>query len=152
MMRCIASIAIMILAAGCETQPQPRATAAQFKVQITDDVPLGLAAYVDNIYAKVPIVRIRPEFYPVCVTHEIRHIFEGAWHGPTPTPCDDRWDSERALATSIPVMEQWGLEKTPQTGGDNVTSAAQPGLVRRVYERFMKWLGYARRQPHAVVD
>lgn len=151
-MRLTASLAIMILATGCETPPQPRTSAAQFKVEITQEVPAGFAAYVDNIYAKVPVVRIRPEYYPLCITHEIRHIFEGAWHGATPMSCDERWDRERALAASNPVTMQLGLEKTSGAEENFASSAAQAGILNRVYERFIKLFGYPRRPTHTVVD
>lgn len=45
---------------------------------------VGFTRCSDEGVCEVQILR---DYYPECLEHEVRHVFEGAWHGDTPTNC-----------------------------------------------------------------
>ena len=74
---------VLVLLTGCDSG-QPTIDRATFSVTIVDkpgaDWPPGSAAvtYASGTgYSRIEILR---DYYPECLTHEIRHVFEGAWH------------------------------------------------------------------------
>lgn len=79
-------VAAMLLAlSGCATfdGPLPLRDAVTFQVQIVDDLPTTGRAICtpDGAFCTL---QIRRDQYPLCVTHEVRHAFEGRFHDSRP--------------------------------------------------------------------
>ena len=69
---------------GCDDQPRPKIDEALVVVKIVDapsaDWPAGAAAITRGLGTGFSTIEVLSDYYPECVTHEIRHVFEGAWH------------------------------------------------------------------------
>lgn len=80
-------IAVLILSvSGCASQYTPKIQEAHFTVQIIDDfnyadspTKIGEA----NCRGSHCLIRIKRQYYPQGIAHEVRHVFEGSWHGAT---------------------------------------------------------------------
>lgn len=75
---------VLVLLTGCDSEQKPIIDQALFSVTIVDapgpNWPPGSAAvtYASGTgYSRIEILR---DYYPECLEHEIRHVFEGAWH------------------------------------------------------------------------
>ena len=44
------------------------------------DWPAGAVAITRGLGTGLSTIEVLRDYYPECVTHEIRHVFEGAWH------------------------------------------------------------------------
>ena len=77
-------LAVVLLLAGCDDQPKPKINEALVVVKIVDapasDWPAGAAAITRGLGTGFSTIEVLRDYYPECVTHEIRHVFEGAWH------------------------------------------------------------------------
>jgi len=70
--------------AGCDQAPaQIERTEALVHIRLVDQIDykpgyeaLGLSRCANGVC----VVEVRRDLYPTCVTHEIRHVFEGDWH------------------------------------------------------------------------
>jgi len=75
-----------LLLAGCAGEPivaEPQRNEAVIHVRLVDhiDYEPGAHAYgLSRCANGVCTVQILRKFYPYCLTHEIRHVFEGDWH------------------------------------------------------------------------
>lgn len=69
-----------LLIAGCATPTydikQDRVIAV---IDLVDDLPKSTYGYY-TMHDGVCHVRIKKATYPACITHEVRHCFEGDWH------------------------------------------------------------------------
>lgn len=83
-MRRRSAIFAALLLAGCDQTPaQIERTEALVHIRLVDHIDykpgydaLGLTRCANGVC----VVEIRRDTYPACVTHEIRHVFEGDWH------------------------------------------------------------------------
>lgn len=77
-------LAVVLLLAGCDDQPKPKIDEALVVIKIVDtpapDWPAGAAAITRGLNTGLSTIEILRDYYPECVTHEVRHVFEGAWH------------------------------------------------------------------------
>lgn len=79
-----ALILAALLMAGCDQTPsQIERTDAIVHIRLVDSIDykqgydaMGLTRCANGVC----VVEIRRDLYPACVTHEIRHVFEGDWH------------------------------------------------------------------------
>lgn len=79
-------IPIALLLTGCNFFDNPKAAPITdnmlVSVLIVDDAELAANVFADAYYSDgFCIVRIKKSVYPNCIKHEIRHCFEGKWHG-----------------------------------------------------------------------
>lgn len=85
----VCGLAIVMLV-GC-AQPNPKISEALFVVKIVDspghDWPAGTAAITRGAGTGLSTIEVLRDYYPECVTHEVRHVMEGAWHHGQPTTC-----------------------------------------------------------------
>ena len=76
--------AMLVMLTGCDDQPQPAITEALVVIKIVDtpapDWPAGSAAITRGSGTGLSTIEILRDYYPECLEHEIRHVFEGAWH------------------------------------------------------------------------
>lgn len=87
-----ATITLACLLAGCASfdppAPAPIRHAAFVHAELVDSFTnpsqRGQAVCNGNV-CKVQILR---KHYPFCLQHEMRHVFEGAWHGDLKTTAD----------------------------------------------------------------
>ena len=86
-MRCAAILLLavmLVMLTGCDAQPQPKIKEALVVIKIVDspglDWPAGTAAITRGSGTGLSTIEILRDYYPECVTHEVRHVFEGAWH------------------------------------------------------------------------
>lgn len=82
---CAALCAVALFAlAGCDQTPaQIERTEALVHIRLVDSIdykPGYIAHGLTRCANGVCVVEIRRDLYPQCVTHEIRHVFEGDWH------------------------------------------------------------------------
>jgi len=76
----LCAVALALLTGCAGQQPQPLRDEATFSVRILDDRPDHWApSTAATTYGSSRIEMLR-DYYPECLTHEIRHVFEGAWH------------------------------------------------------------------------
>lgn len=87
----------MAALAGCSTAtnkpgffsgPQPLRSSVMFNVSLVDSIPKSYSGQVgraictpDGAFCTLEILR---SHYPICLTHEIRHAFEGYFHDNRP--------------------------------------------------------------------
>lgn len=75
---------MLVMLTGCDDQPKPAITEALVVVKIVEtpghDWPAGSAAITRGSGTGLSTIEILRDYYPECLTHEIRHVFEGAWH------------------------------------------------------------------------
>ena len=75
---------MLVMLTGCDDQPKPKIDEALVVIKIVDapgrDWPSGAAAITRGLGTGLSTIEILRDYYPECVTHEIRHVFEGAWH------------------------------------------------------------------------
>lgn len=81
---------ILFVIVGCASQQELQTHEAFFSIEVTNDVPGGYATFLTHDSQGQPMLLVKPTHYPTCVTHEIRHVFEGEWHGTDPTVCHGR--------------------------------------------------------------
>lgn len=75
---------------GCAVvQPTPVRDRVIVEIELTEALPPGIIGRAwcipDGSWCHM---KLRRSAYPRCATHEIRHLFEGAWHGDTPSTVD----------------------------------------------------------------
>ncbi|MFV3385378.1 hypothetical protein ACNFCJ_07985 [Pseudomonas sp. NY15364] len=74
----------LVMLTGCDDQPKPKISEALIVVKIVDapapDWPSGSAAITRGSGTGLSTIEILRGYYPECVTHEVRHVFEGKWH------------------------------------------------------------------------
>ena len=75
---------ILVMLTGCDDQPKPKITEALVVIKIVDtpapDWPAGSAAITRGSGTGLSTIEVLRAHYPECLEHEIRHVFEGAWH------------------------------------------------------------------------
>lgn len=78
-------IILALLLSGCnESQKTPERDEVFARIRLVDDIPQHPGAYgYATCNEGVCDIQIRRDIYPDCITHEIRHGFEGLWHGDT---------------------------------------------------------------------
>lgn len=85
----VAVVAVLVFLSGCRTLPAPMRERVVVEIELTEDVPHGATGHAwcvpDGSWCSMKLRRSR---YPECATHEVRHLFEGAWHGTTPSAED----------------------------------------------------------------
>lgn len=77
-------ILAVLLLAGCDQSPVTiERTDAIVHIKLVDQIDyrqgyeaLGLSRCANGVC----VVEIRRDLYPQCLTHEMRHVFEGDWH------------------------------------------------------------------------
>ena len=74
----------IVLITGCTTTHSPRIDEAFMHVKIVDepgeDWPPRTAAITRGLGSRVSQIEVLRGYYPECITHEVRHVFEGDWH------------------------------------------------------------------------
>lgn len=69
---------------GCSDSPEPQIDSAFFEVHILDepkpDWGPGVVAMTRAGSTGISHIEILRPYYPECITHEVRHVFEGDWH------------------------------------------------------------------------
>lgn len=86
----IFSILLLLVLAGCDTEYKLYRDKAFFEITIVDEiVPYKGDNVVGYTDCKLGVcsVQILRSHYPDCIEHEVRHGFEGYWHGDIPTVC-----------------------------------------------------------------
>ena len=75
---------VLMMLAGCDDQPKPKINEALVVVKIVEtpghDWPAGSAAITRGSGTGLSTIEILRDYYPECLTHELRHVMEGAWH------------------------------------------------------------------------
>lgn len=75
---------MLVMLTGCDDQPKPKIKEALVVIKIVEtpapDWPAGAVAITRGSGTGLSTVEILRDYYPECVTHEVRHVFEGAWH------------------------------------------------------------------------
>lgn len=91
MSRVMGVLIAMLALAGCSDTPPPKIDSAFFEVVILDepkpDWQLGTVAMTYGVGTGVSRIEILRSYYPDCITHEVRHVFEGDWHGERAATC-----------------------------------------------------------------
>lgn len=86
----IRAACLALLLAGCAA-PEPVRDSAFIHFKLVDAVTItsmeGKAGVAICTSAGICEIQIRRDRYPECVEHEVRHAFEGPWHGSRPTTC-----------------------------------------------------------------
>lgn len=79
----IRALCLALLLVGCDAAPVPQRDEAIVHIRLVDTIDykpgydaLGLSRCANDVC----VVEVRKDLYPQCVTHEIRHVFEGDWH------------------------------------------------------------------------
>ena len=87
----IFSVLLLLVLAGCATDYELIRTEAFVRYKIVDELSppqkpnvVGFTRCSDQGICEIQILR---DYYPECLEHEGRHVFEGAWHGDIPTIC-----------------------------------------------------------------
>lgn len=86
-----AVIAAALLLSGCATfdGPVPARDEIYAHIRLVDDSTLPAGRMADSLCSNGRCdIRIRRSSYPYCITHEIRHGFEGTFHGNAPSDAD----------------------------------------------------------------
>ena len=82
---------MLVMFAGCGRVSQPVIKEALVVIKIVDspapDWPAGTAAITRGLGTGLSTIEILRDYYPECVTHEVRHVMEGSWHPGQPTTC-----------------------------------------------------------------
>lgn len=85
----VAVVAVLVALTGCRTLPEPVRDRVLVAIELTEDLPANVTGQAwclaDGAWCSMKLRRSR---YPECATHEVRHLFEGAWHGDTPSAED----------------------------------------------------------------
>ena len=75
---------MLVMLTGCDDQPKPKINEALVVVKIVEtpghDWPAGSAAITRGSGTGLSTIEILRDYYPECLTHELRHVMEGAWH------------------------------------------------------------------------
>ena len=90
-MRAAALIVAALLTTGCTPHYNLIRTEAFVHYKIVDELSppqnpnvVGFTRCTEGGLCEIQILR---DYYPECLEHEDRHVFEGNWHGDTPTTC-----------------------------------------------------------------
>jgi len=83
-MGAVLCLVAMFALAGCDQTPVTiERTEALVHIRLVDAIDykpgydaLGLSRCANGVC----MVELRKDLYPQCLTHEIRHVFEGDWH------------------------------------------------------------------------
>jgi hypothetical protein len=86
-----ASLLSLLLLAGCAAQPVPVHDQVFFSVKLVDELPPRVYGTAKCSFGNVCQIELLRSVYPDCLTHEIRHGFEGNWHEGYETT----WDCDR---------------------------------------------------------
>lgn len=89
-MRIIAIAVLLLLLAGCDyfdASAKPQRDTVFVQIQLVDDLPMRQYGEARCSGEGVCILKIKRATYPMCIAHEVRHAFEGAFH-------DDRESTE----------------------------------------------------------
>lgn len=76
-------VALFALAGCDQSTVNIERTEALVHIRLVDQIdhkPGYIALGLTRCANGVCVVEIRKDLYPHCVTHEIRHVFEGDWH------------------------------------------------------------------------
>ena len=75
---------MLVLLTGCDSGHEPTIDRATFSVALVDkpgrDWPAGSVAVTYAAGTGHSRIEILRDYYPECLEHEIRHVFEGLWH------------------------------------------------------------------------
>ena len=89
-MRCLVTAASLLITA-CTPHYDLIRTEAFIHYKIVDERSppqkpsgVGVTRCSDQGICEIQILR---DYYPECLEHEDRHVFEGNWHGDVPTNC-----------------------------------------------------------------
>lgn len=88
-MKYLTLLLLVVLTTGCITTYTPTRDTIVAKITLVDDIngnPKQLGEATCNL--GVCDIKIRRDSYPACITHEIRHGFEGLWHDDRPNTED----------------------------------------------------------------
>lgn len=91
-MRALAVVALCSLS-GCASffsGPVPLHDSVSVRVTLVDNVPGGYTGRAFWLGDQCDVI-LRRDTYPRCLQHEVRHCFEGAFHGDAPSS-DDCFD------------------------------------------------------------
>lgn len=86
-----AALIVALMLTGCTPHYDLIRTEAFVHYKIVEELSppqkpnvVGFTLCSDEGVCEVQILR---DYYPECLEHEGRHVFEGAWHGDIPTNC-----------------------------------------------------------------
>ena len=75
---------VLVLLTGCDSEQKPIIDQALFSVTLVDEPgtnwPAGSVAVTYAAGTGHSRIEILRDYYPECLEHEIRHVFEGPWH------------------------------------------------------------------------
>ena len=87
----IFSVLLLLVLAGCATDYDLIRTEAFVRYKIVDELSPpqkpNVAGFTRCSEQGICEIQILRDYYPACLEHEDRHVFEGAWHGDIPTIC-----------------------------------------------------------------
>lgn len=109
----ITPVLVLSVVVGCAGQQELQTYEAFFSVEVTHDVPGSSATFLKQNPDGVPTLLVRPTHYPACVTHEIRHVFEGEWHGSEPTVCHGPRHADDLARNAISEETQSDVRTSP---------------------------------------
>ena len=86
-MKAAAILALALTGCASFDGPQPRRNEIYAHIVLVDSLPAGVGG--DSLCINgVCTIRILRSLYPYCITHEVRHGFEGDFHaGPSDADC-----------------------------------------------------------------
>lgn len=84
-------IALALLLSGCgffDATTKPKRDEVFVAIKLVDDLPMRQYGEARCSVDGVCILEIKRDTYPMCITHEVRHAFEGNFHGNQPSDED----------------------------------------------------------------
>ena len=89
-MRWLVSVLLLLVLAGCTPHYDLIRTDAFVRYKIVDELSPpqkpNVAGFTRCSEQGICEIQILRDYYPECLEHESRHLFEGAWHD-IPTTC-----------------------------------------------------------------
>ena len=76
-------IALSLLLAGCDyfdAPAKPKRDEVFVAIKLVDDLPMRQYGEAQCTGVGVCTIKLKRDTYPMCITHEIRHAFEGNFH------------------------------------------------------------------------
>lgn len=87
----ILALCLTLLLSGCdffESTAKPKRDAVFVQIELVDDLPMRQYGSAQCSGDGVCILKIKRDTYPMCIAHEVRHAFEGDFHGNKPSDED----------------------------------------------------------------
>ena len=71
-----------LIVSGCDESPkEPNYDEVHVTIRLVDSIENNPSTYgISHCVNNRCLIEIRKDVYPLCVTHEVRHAFEGNWH------------------------------------------------------------------------